>query len=145
MAHHSSSNKDSWLTQYCLGGCQKHKSVTLVLFITQLTFSWYQKYINWITQLPLKLLNHPCYGQSPNGNWGVMISLPQHFKWPIQTRVRPWRCGCLVIWFCYLVTAKPSNKTVAHPGPDPLHASPGLNICISSPQYMHLLASISMA
>ena len=30
-----------------------------------------------------------------------------------------WNCGCLVIWFCYQLIAKPDNKTAAVPWPDP--------------------------
>ena len=33
--------------------------------------------------------------------------------------VRSWNCGCLVTWFCYKLIAKPGNKTVAVPWPDP--------------------------
>ena len=35
--------------------------------------------------------------------------------------VRPQRCGCLVTWVCYQLIAKPGNKTVAFPWPDPYH------------------------
>ena len=30
-----------------------------------------------------------------------------------------WRWGCLVAWFCYLLIAKPGNKTAAPPLPGP--------------------------
>ena len=33
--------------------------------------------------------------------------------------VRSRNCGCLVTWFCYQLIAKPSNKTVTVPWPDP--------------------------
>ena len=33
--------------------------------------------------------------------------------------VGSWRCGCLVVWFCYQLIAKPGNKTGAPPWPDP--------------------------
>ena len=33
--------------------------------------------------------------------------------------VRLWRCGCLVTWFCYQLTARPSNKKAAPSWPDP--------------------------
>ena len=33
--------------------------------------------------------------------------------------VRSWNCGCLVTWFCYQLIAKPGNKTVVVPWPDP--------------------------
>ena len=33
--------------------------------------------------------------------------------------VRSWNCGCLVIWFCYQLIAKPGNKTATVPWPDP--------------------------
>ena len=44
--------------------------------------------------------------------WG-QINFPTHI-W-----LRSRNCGCLVIWFCYQLTAKPGNKTVAVPWPDP--------------------------
>ena len=33
--------------------------------------------------------------------------------------VRSQRCGCLVTWFCYQLIAKPGNKTVSPPWPEP--------------------------
>ena len=38
--------------------------------------------------------------------------------------VRSWRCGCFVTWFCYLLIAKPSNKTAAPSWPDPYDNRP---------------------
>ena len=32
--------------------------------------------------------------------------------------VRSWRCGCLVTRFCYLLIAKPGNKTATPPWPN---------------------------
>ena len=34
-------------------------------------------------------------------------------------RVGPWRCSCLVTWFCYQLIAKPGKKTTAPPWPEP--------------------------
>ena len=34
-------------------------------------------------------------------------------------RVRSPNCGCLVTWFCYLMIAKPGNKTATVSWPDP--------------------------
>ena len=40
--------------------------------------------------------------------------------------IRSWRCSCLVTWFCYQLIAKPGNKTVAPPWPDPfIEIDPG--------------------
>ena len=36
--------------------------------------------------------------------------------------VRSWNCGCLVTWFCYLLIAKPGNKTAEVSWPDPYTA-----------------------
>ena len=37
----------------------------------------------------------------------------------IKIRVRSWRCGRLVTWFCYHMIAKPVNKTAAYSRPHP--------------------------
>ena len=36
------------------------------------------------------------------------------------TIIGPWRCGCLVTWFCYQLIAKPGNKTAAPHDPTDL-------------------------
>ena len=35
-----------------------------------------------------------------------------------ETPPRPWRCNCLVTWFCSQLIAKPGNKTVTPSWPD---------------------------
>ena len=45
------------------------------------------------------------------------LSFPLSHENPIW--VRSWNCGCLVTWFCYLLIAKPGNKTAIVPWPDP--------------------------
>ena len=44
----------------------------------------------------------------------IFCSVPRCRIW-----VQPWRCGCLVTWFCYQVIAKPGNKTATPSWPDP--------------------------
>ena len=36
----------------------------------------------------------------------------------IKYTIRPWRCSCLVTWFCYHLIAKPGNKTASPSWPD---------------------------
>ena len=45
--------------------------------------------------------------------------------------VRSWNCGCLVTWFCYLLIAKPGNKTAEVSWPDPYTAPIYSPACVS--------------
>ena len=69
-----------------------------------------------------------------NERWRYNVSLffigwahPQNDPWrarygmsfSINIWVRSRNCGCLVTWFCYLLIAKPGNKTDTVPWPDP--------------------------
>ena len=50
--------------------------------------------------------------------------------------VRPWRCGCLVTWFCYQLIAKPGKKTATPAWAKPYASEAQQNIistCSGSP------------
>ena len=46
------------------------------------------------------------------------LNISPWYPWIIPHRVRPWKCSCLVTWFCYQLSAKPGNKIATPPGHD---------------------------
>ena len=51
--------------------------------------------------------------------------------------VRSRNCGCLVTWFCYLLIAKPGNKTAPVLWPDPYYVKPNFVISHSPVPMVH--------
>ena len=48
----------------------------------------------------------------------IVYALPEMLK---RTWLGSWRCSCLVIWFCYLLIAKPGNKIACTFMTQPVH------------------------
>ena len=99
---------------WCSTGCPFHPSFQGAVAYRVLGWSRsgpYRIRNSWTS----KAAENPARSRKPRSRWLL------RWNWKVIQRVGSWRCDCHVTWFCYQLIAKPGNKTVASPWPDPWH------------------------